>query len=253
MAFSVRLPDPAYKRHWSGGNVAGTQGDYGPGFASVKLTSDQKVMISRTNSQRVLAKAVGGQKWNIEIDYHPMTQVEFRPVGAYLQMKQGALTPFQVALPQYNTPANTAWVTDLATKTFTAQGLQLAGATNIEIAGNNSWASNYVAANDPTTTNIPLPGEMFTITDSSDSNHKKVYMITYVETYEIFHAVVTRPSSAAGLRLGVSPPLTKNVSSGATLNFLNPVFKVIMPTAIRSYSLNTDNLYKFSLKLEEYL
>jgi hypothetical protein len=26
-----------------------------------------------------------------------------------------------------------------------------------------------------------------------------------------------------------------------------------MPTATRGYSLNTDNLYKFSLKLEEYL
>ena len=251
MAFSLRLPDPAYKRHWSGGNLAGTQGDYGPGFASVKVTSDQKVMISRTNSQRVLAKAVAGQKWNIQIDYHPMTQAEFRPVDAYLQMKQGALTPFQVALPQYNTPANAAWVTDLATKTFTAQSAHSAGATSIEITGSGSWASNYNASNDPTTTNIPLPGEMFTIADSSDTNHTKVYMITYVETFNTFH--VTQPASSAGLRLGISPPLTKNVSTNGTLNFLTPVFKVIMPTAVRSYSLNTDNLYKFSLKLEEYL
>ena len=54
---SDRLPDPAYKRHFSGANEVSGAGDLGPGFASVKLTSDQKTMVSRTNSGRVLAKA----------------------------------------------------------------------------------------------------------------------------------------------------------------------------------------------------
>tara|TARA_B110000211_G_scaffold39677_1_gene40781 strand:+ start:5177 stop:5923 length:747 start_codon:yes stop_codon:yes gene_type:complete len=248
MAFSTRLPDPAYKRHFSGQNEGpSSAGDFGPGFASVKLTSDQKVMTSRTNSQRILAKAVAGQKWNIDIDYHPMTQAEFRPIDTFLQMKQGALTSFDVALPQYNTPTNAGWVTDLATKAFTAQAIQPAGATNVLIGGSGSYAPNSTTA----PTNIPLPGEVFTITDSSNSNHKKVYMITYVETNNIFASTAT--GNNAHLRLGISPPLAKSVSSGATFNFLSPLFKVVMPTAIRSYSLNTDNLYKFSLKLEEYI
>jgi hypothetical protein len=248
MAFSNRLPDPGYKRHFSGQNEGPSNaGDLGPGFASVKLTSDQKVMMSRTNSQRILAKAVAGQKWNIEIDYHPMTQAEFRPIDTFLHMKQGALTSFQVALPQYNTSVNTAWVTDLGTKTFTAQGAQGAGATTVLIGGSGSYAPNSTSA----PTNIPLPGEIFTITDTNSSNHKKVYMITYVETNNIFASTAT--GNNAHLRLGISPPLTKDVSNGATFNFTTPLFKVIMPTAVRSYSLNTDNLYKFSLKLEEYL
>jgi len=255
MAFSTRLPDPAYQRHFSGQNVHTNTstdpdtnyGDYGPGFASVKVVSDQKVMVSRTNSQRVQAKAVAGQKWNIDIEYHPMTQAEFRPVDAFLQMKQGAITPFHVALPQYNNPVNAAWVTDIGNYTFSTQSATGAGSTSLVI-GANSWNPNSTH----TPTNQPLPGEMFTITDSSDTNHTKAYMITYVENRYIYNAG-SQPSSTARMHLGISPPLAKDVSTGSTFTFINPLFKVIMPTAVRSYSLNTDNLYKFSLKLEEYL
>ena len=49
-----------------------------------------------------------------------MTEAEFRPVSAFLEAKRGALTPFFVALPQYNTPSNSAWVTDLGNHTFAA-------------------------------------------------------------------------------------------------------------------------------------
>ena len=62
---SDRLPDPAYKRHFSGANEVSGEGDLGPGFASVKLTSDQKTMVSRTNSGRVLANAVAGHQIRI--------------------------------------------------------------------------------------------------------------------------------------------------------------------------------------------
>ena len=56
-----RLPDPDYKiGYWGAGPAA--SGDPGPGFASVKLTSDQKILVSRTNSQRVLAKAPASNK-----------------------------------------------------------------------------------------------------------------------------------------------------------------------------------------------
>ena len=248
-SFSTRLPDPGYKRHFSGANEVSGAGDVGPGFASVDLTSDQKVMVSRTNSQRVIAKAVAGHKWNIDIKYNPMTQAEFRPVDAFLQAKQGALNPFFVALPQYNTPANSAWVTDLGNHTFTAQAAHTAGETSIEVIGSNSWTANSTTA----PTDIPLPGEVFTITDSSNTNHTKVYMITHVETYNIYSTTASQPASTAGLRLGINPPLGKDVTTNGTLNFINPLFKVIMPAATRKYSLNTNNLYQFSLKLEEYI
>ena len=262
MALSTRLPDPVYKRHFTGKSThtSSNHGDFGPGFASVGVTSDQKTMVSRTNSQRVLAKAVAGQKWIIDIKYHPMTQLEFRPIDAFLQMKQGALTPFEVALPQYTTPVNTAWVANLTNSdgsinsgnpyVFNAQTTNtiphLAGSTTL-LVGSSGWSANHAATPD----NIPTPGEMFTITDSSSSNHTKAYMITTVETNNAFNN--TASGAANTIRLGISPPLAKTVSVNAIINFINPLFKVIMPTATRKYSLNTDNLYSFGLKLEEYL
>ena len=257
MALSDRLPDPGFKRHFTGAATHNNNGDFGPGFKSVKLVSDQKVMMSRTNSQRILSKAVAGQKWNIEIGYNPMTQDEFRPIQAFLQMKQGALTPFFVALPQYNTPANADWVADLTNTESGVNGgnpyvftqpsgtTSAAGSTSLTIYSAN-WANNHAQ----TPTNIPLPGEIFTIADAANTNHKKTYMITTVETPNVQQAGTV---PANHIRLGISPPLAKEVGQNAVFTFINPLFKVIMPTAIRSYSLNTDNLYSFSLKLEEHL
>lgn len=257
MALSDRLPDPGFKRHFTGAATHNNNGDFGPGFKSVKVVSDQKVMMSRTNSQRILSKAVAGQKWNIEIGYNPMTQDEFRPIQAFLQMKQGALTPFFVALPQYNTPANADWVANLTNTdasinsgnpyifTQPSGTTSAAGSTSLTIYSAN-WANNHAQ----TPTNIPLPGEMFTIADASNTNHKKTYMITTVETPNVQQAGTV---PANHIRLGISPPLAKEVGQNAVFTFITPLFKVIMPTAIRSYSLNTDNLYSFSLKLEEHL
>jgi len=262
---SNRLPDPDYTYgYWGQGGSTDATADAGPGFSSVKLTSDQKIMVSRTNSQRVLAKAVAGQKWKIDIGYHPMTQDEFRPIDAFLQARQGALNPFFVALPQYNNPKNQYWKDALTGRTgitgssgansafvFSAQAVQLAGATSVLI-GSDNWTTTTYGGTGSEATSLPRPGEMFTITDSNDTNHTKAYMITHVETADKYVTGTTAPTTAR-LRLGISPPLAKDVSTSGTFNFLNPLFKVILPNAIRSYSLNTNNLYKFSLKLEEYL
>ena len=255
MALSTRLPDPGYKRHFTGANTHSSNGDIGPGFASVKVTSDQKTLSSRTNSQRVLSRAIGGQKWKIDIGYHPMTQAEFRPIQAFLLMKQGPLTPFFVALPQYNAPVNAPWVANL---TNSASGVNsgnpyvftqpsstaiAAGSTAINI-----FSANWVNNSGSVPTNIPLPGEMFTITDANNSNHTKAYMITTVETPSVLQGASV---PANQIRLGITPPLAKEVSQNAVFNFITPLFKVIMPKALTSYELGTDNLYSFGLKLEE--
>ena len=100
-------------------------------------------------------------------------------------------------------------------------------------------------------TNIPAEGDALTITDSNNSNHTKTYLVTYVETYYVYHS--TRPVSERTLRVGIHPPLTKTVSDNADVVFSPVLFKVIKPNAVSTYSLGTDNLFKFKLQLEEYL
>ena len=57
---------------------------YGPGFASVKLRSDAPVMQDRTNSGRLITRAVAGHKWDINITYNPMTRSQFEPISNFL-------------------------------------------------------------------------------------------------------------------------------------------------------------------------
>ena len=83
-------------------------------------------------------------------------------------------------------------------------------------------------------TNIE-PGMLFRINDPQDSNHEKAYMVTRV----------------SGNNLTITPGLARGVTGGAALDFATPTIKVRQTSDSRDYSLNTDNLYSFSLKLEE--
>ena len=50
-----------------------------------------------------------------------------------------------------------------------------------------------------------------------------------------------------------NPPLTYAVGDNTALNFTNPRIRVISQKNAQEYSLSTDNLFNFSLSLEEAL
>ena len=98
--FTNRLPDPNWGISEAGDGHA-TSFTEGPGFASVKFSSQQPVAYSRTNSGRVTTRAIAGQYWSIGITYNPMTRDQFEPIYNFLLEKRGRLKPFFVALPQH--------------------------------------------------------------------------------------------------------------------------------------------------------
>ena len=233
------LPDPAYRL--TDGGVSGA-GSYGPGFSAVKLSSQSNTAIDRSNSGKLISRSNAFHQWNIDISYNPMTQAEFRPVSSFLMQKRGGLIPFFVDLPQYSIPANENWSTFLTTNTMSPNSTQVAGSTTISISSNGTtWT---------TSNGVPEPGEIFTITDNSFSNAYKVYMITRAETSSDYSS--SNPG-AGNIRLTITPGLEKAFTTSAILNFKNAKFRVIMPNDVFEYSLNTENLYSFSLKLEEAL
>jgi hypothetical protein len=200
------LPDPNNVISTAGVDISGTAG---PGFASVKLSSDQPIMRDRTRSGRLVSRAVSYHQWNIDISYNPMTKAQFNPIYGFLLEKQGSLKPFFVELPQYRGQA-------VSSKTASSG-----------VAGSNTLTVNNI-------TDIET-GMMFTINDLADSTHTKAY-------------IITRASSTT---ITFTPGLQKAVNNGATVNFTNPKIRVIQSGDVQEYSLNTNNLYSFSLKLEE--
>ena len=267
MAVQDTLPDPNYKRFVDGTNDA--SGTTGPGFAQVKLTNDQKILTSRTNSQRLLARAIVGQKWKIDINYNPMTQEEFAPVFAFLLEKQGPMNPFFVSLPQYRTWQNSSFnsfVTTFGTHgTWTprVKAAVVAGKTEFILQAYDHSGGGIAPAPSQTASshNGPVPGDMITFHQgaatthmSGDATHSKAYLITSVETTQNNKTESADNNiGATEWRLNVSPPLAKNISQNLGIALYQPKVKVIMPQPLSTYTLNKDNLYSFSLKLEEYL
>lgn len=186
-------------------------GSFGPGFQSVKITSVQPIMRDRTNSGRIISRSHAYHKWEVQISYNPLTKDEFDPIYTFLMDKRGSLQPFFVSLPQYKN----------------------SGITSRTISATANAGKTTVSVN--SSTNMK-PGMLFTVTDSQDSSHTKAYMVTQV---------------LSSTSLKISPALAKKVIGGATINFTDPQLKVIQTSDTREYTLNTNNLYSFSLKLEE--
>lgn len=233
-SFQDVLPDP----NNSIGNAGQATGSAGPGFASVKVTSEQPYMSTLTNSGRLLARAQAAHKWKINIKYNPMTRAEFEPIYTFLLQRRGPLNPFYVSLPQYRTPQDSDFAAHVASENLEVTAAYDAGATIMTLDG-----STYDASTD----NYPSRGDMFTV-DGTDSNHKKAYMVTRVETNADY--LGTQPTTNQ-VRIHFVPGLARAVANNDDILFHNPLIKVIRVGNVEEYDLNTNNLYQFSLNLEE--
>jgi len=234
-AFNNRLPDPNWGVNEAGDGHASNYVE-GPGFASVSFSSNQPVALSRTNSGRATTRSISSQNWKINISYNPMTRAQFEPIYNFLQEKRGRLKAFEVVLPQYSSPQTTV--------TAGTGGLKVHGIIN---PGQNF----FIADNHSNSTTGSLkPGDMINFTDSANVNHKKVYQITRVLNNSDYLTGGTRPGTAERIYY-VTPSIEKSVADNSLIVSTNPLFRVIQSSDVVSYSLNTNNLYEFSLSLEE--
>ena len=280
IAYQYVLPDPNNPI----GNAGQTTGTDGPGYRSVQLTSNSPIMKTRTNSGRTVARAVAGQRWDIDISYNPMTRAQFEPIYNFLLNRRGGLKPFQVSLPQYALPQNTTFSnyavaapTGIRT-TIVAGQFIIGNSYKIDTAGNTTWTNAgaassavgtvFTAANAGAGTGVaialsgtssllidglsgssgdPSPGDLFTITDAGDVNHTKTYRVTQVETNSTYNTL--QPTAAQRI-VHFIPGLSRAVQNNSILVFANPLIRVVA-TDSQEYSLGANGLYNFSLKLEE--
>ena len=233
------LPSPDKPIGIAGQSLStGSGGTEGPGYASVTFSSEAPIQMSRTNSGRVITRSIAGHRWNISIKYNPMTRDQFEPVYSFLLEKNGRLNPFYIQLPQHMLSRNTAFATANPTITTATTGSK--GAGYILTAGHNT-----------TETTQPQPGDMFTISDTNDSLHTKAYRVTRVMGNGTYNSAIHSQPTTAQRIVYFTPHLQRDVSSGATCDFSGPTLRVLLKNDVQSYNLGTNNLYEFSLNLEE--
>lgn len=212
MAIQTTLPDPNNPIDSLGQNTLGT---YGPGFASVKLTSEQPVVTNRSNSGIAFRSLNRYHSWTINITYNEMTKETFQAIYNFLLEKQASLEPFYVELPQYGN-------TSAGSKTIPTT---VEAGTNELILGNN--------------TNIN-PGDLFYVSNPGDDTHAKTYKVTRLgSSNSVF----------------ISPVLQRKIegTDSAFAVFGTPLVRVILSGDSLEYNLKSNNLYSLSLKLEEAL
>lgn len=246
-AFNARLPDPAFDVNDAGAQVTLGTGKKGPGFANVTVRSRKDTQVNRTNSGRGVMREQAAHIWEIEINYHPMTRDSFDVVQTFLDARNARMYPFYVVLPNRNKPKSTVLAATLAGANVVRNvGAQAAGTTYMVIDINNGALPFGV------TNGWPSPGDFFNIDDPNDLNHQKTYKITRVETVTDYNSSLGNVNTGT-VRIHMLPPLTRAIADNSVIRMIDPTFRVIAKSDVFEYNLNTDNLYQFSLSLEEIL
>jgi len=216
-SFSNILPDPNNKITDQGD--IDSSGVAGPGFTGVGFTSNGSTQVSRTNSGRGVHRDQEVQYWSFSIKYNPMLREEFEPVDSFLASRNARKNPFFVILPQYSKPRDPLFAT-------------------------------LILDSIPAINGSPKSGDMFTINDPLNANHLKVYKVTRVETNSRYQSGTAQPL-ATERRIHFDPPLQRSTSDNSIVSFIDPKFRVISKGDLREYSLDLNNLYSFSLDVEE--
>jgi hypothetical protein len=240
ITFTNRLPDPNWTIDTTGIGHASSY-TAGPGFNSIKLSSNMPIQTSHTNSGRLITRQIAGHKWGINITYNPMTRDQFEPVYSFLLQRKGRLNPFYVVLPNQKESRNSDFVTWLAANTNRAIAVDGALNAGVEVMKQDGYST--------TPATQPQPGDMFTITDSSDSLHTKIYRVTRI-TNEDNYLSGSVPADVERY-IYFTPNLQRATSNDSTINYTNPQIRVILKNDVQEFSLGTNNLYTFSLNLEE--
>ena len=230
--FLDTLPDPNFKINTAG--ISDAAGSPGPGFLSATMSLVQRVQQSRAVTGKAGRRTQRQAKWNIGIKYNPLTKPEFDPIYYFLMEKKGSRKPFYVSLPQYKLPKDSTLAGYVQSVPITMTSAAIAGVKNIEVTA---------------PTGIVKPGDVFNISDPTNSLHTQAYMVSHVETA----ALNETPPTGGSIRLHFFPGLQKTTAIDSDIIFDTPLFRVTQQQDTQEYSLDTENLYSFSLKLEEAL
>ncbi len=214
MARSYTLPDHSVGYAPEGLSVPLTGGTTA-GFKTVALSSKQDRQTFRTNSGRLITNYNSAHIWKATISYNEITKEQFDIIYTFLLRMQTERTAFYVKMPHWNQETEIA---------------NIATTEDILPGSGQFFYGSTVTSN---------PGQYFNVEDPKNPQHVKTYMYTGRE---------------GGGDILTTPSMQYFVNTGAVLNFTDVKLRVVLEKqATISYTVNQDNLYKLSLKVEEAL
>ncbi len=187
-----------------------------PEFKSIGFSSDQKTITSTTDSGKMFAVQVDGQRFKFSASYPPMNRSEFAPVLAFVMKQRSQKETFQIALPDLKDAKGNV------SGTLTVSGSHSAGDTTIDITG--------------------ITGTL-KAGDFVKFGHDKVYMVVDDATGDVSNnATIT-----------IEPPLRTALSDSESVTYDGVQFTVRLTNDVQQFNTEDLDLYRFEVDFIEAL
>jgi hypothetical protein len=191
-------------------------------FDTLNIKSNQKTLISETDSGKTFRRQIQGQRWSFTVSYPLMPRSTFAPIQAFIIKQRSQKENFTITFPSYldaQGHENT---------TINVNGVHAVGDTTIDIDGFHADGTERLKAG-----------------DFIKFAHSKVYMIM---------ADVTSSSNAATVT--IEPPLTTALANDETVTYDSVPFTVHLTSDLQEFQSNQSNnegkpLFKFEFDVIE--
>tara|TARA_B100000519_G_scaffold198474_1_gene207931 strand:- start:598 stop:1206 length:609 start_codon:yes stop_codon:yes gene_type:complete len=170
-------------------------------FTAINLKSNQKTLLSETDSGKTFRRQVQGQRFSFTVAYPPMTRAEFAPVKAFIMKQRNRKENFTVTFPSYfNAQGN-------ETGTLLVNGSHSATDTTIAIDGFASDGAGRLKAG-----------------DFIKFAHDKVYMVVEDAT-----------SSSNASTVTIEPPLREALTDNTSVTYDSVPFNVHLTSDVQEF------------------
>ena len=154
-------------------------------FTAFNIKSNQKTLVSQTDSGKTYRRQIDGQRWSFTVSYPLMTRANFQPIMAFIIQQRSQKESFTITFPSYlNATGN-------ETGTLLVNGAHSLADTTIAIDAFADDGAGRLKAG-----------------DFIKFAHSKVYMVV---------SDVTSSSNAATVT--IEPPLTTALSNNSSVTY----------------------------------
>jgi len=171
-------------------------------FNALNFNSQQKTLMSTTDSGKTFRRQVDGQRWTFTVSYPLKTRSDFAPIQAFIIKQRSQKEDFTITFPSYLNAQGSE------TGTVLVDGVHSAGDTTITVDGHAGDTAGSFKAGDL----IKFAG------------HSKVYMIVEDVT----------PSSNAST-LTIEPPLTNALADDEAVTYDSVPFTVHLNSDLQEF------------------
>ena len=171
-------------------------------FNAVNFQSNQKTLLSQTDSGKTFRRQIQGQKFSFTVSYPPMTRSEFAPIMAFIMKQRSRKEDFTIVFPSYlNAQGN-------ETNTLLVNGVHAVADTTIAIDGFAGDGAGRLKA-----------GDLIKFA------HDKVYMIVEDVTSSSNSATVT-----------IEPPLRTALANDTSVTYDSVPFNVHLASDAQEFA-----------------